>query len=98
MSGNASHQGTAPLRVCGCCEWIFNRRPLQPNGENGTECPKDGLPSYGAHWVYGPKCYRFKRTQEPWLKRKVDAYAKQLRQEIGAANAARDPADLFHKP
>ncbi len=83
MSGNASHQGAAPLRVCGVCEWVFNRRPPQPAGENGTECPK---------------CYRYKRTQEPWLKRKLDAYAGQLRQEIGTANAERDPADLFHKP
>lgn len=110
MSRNPSKQQTAALRVCASCEWVFDRvrarGPLDDHATPASEedsrtidssgCPKCGFASYGAHWVYGPKCYRFKRTQEPWLARKVQAYTQQLRQEIGTANAARDPADLFH--
>jgi hypothetical protein len=38
-----------------------------------------------------------KSTQERWLKRKLDAYECELRQQIGTANAERDPNDLFRK-
>lgn len=95
---NATKQKGAALRVCGSCEWVFERRPAQASGEPGTGCPKCGFASYGAHWALGHACYRVKRTQERWLARKVSDYTAKLRQEIGAANAERDPADLFHKP
>lgn len=93
----ASKQRGARLRICASCEWVFDRRPPQPSGETGAGCPKCGFASYGAHWVLGHACYRVKSTQERWLKRKLDAYECELRQQIGTANAERDPNDLFRK-
>lgn len=97
MSTNPSRQTKAELRVCGSCEWIFPRRPATPE-DSGTGCPKCGFASYGAHWVYGHKCYRFKRTQQPWLDRKVAAHTQTLLSEIAETNAAADPDDLFRNP
>lgn len=93
----SSHQKSAALRICASCEWVFER-PREPDGAPGRiGCPQCGFASYGARWVLGHSCYRVKRTQERWLKRNLDAYESELRQQIGTANAERDPADLFHK-
>ena len=47
----------AKLRVCASCEWIF---------KSDGSCPQCGFASYGAHWVYRRKAYKFSETQEPW--------------------------------
>jgi len=94
---NSSRQKTAALRICSSCEWVFER-PVQPVGPVGFfGCPKCGGASYGARWVLGPSCYRVKKTQDRWLKRKLEDYERELRQQIGTANAERDPNDLFRK-
>lgn len=57
------------------CEWIF-RLPA-PDG-----CPKCQWPSYGARHVYGDKAYRYERTQEPWMNKKLDALRFELQREV----------------
>ena len=61
------------LRVCASCEWVFR------NAEN---CPKCGFAYYSARHVYGNKCYRFEKTQEPWINKKVAAYIEELHEQI----------------
>ena len=62
---------TAKLRVCASCEWIFK-------GGKYTSCPKCGFAHYGARYVYGDVCYRFAKTQQPWIDRKVADYITEL--------------------
>lgn len=71
----------AQLRVCASCEWIFNIS----QAENGA-CPKCGFGHYSARYVYGKECYRYKRTQEPWLERHLAAYSDALLDEIDRWN------------
>lgn len=61
------------LRCCASCEWIF---------KGGIECPKCGFGSYTAHCVYGKKCYRYSKTQQPWFDKKLAIYASKLYAEI----------------
>lgn len=61
----------AKLRVCASCEWIF---------DTGIECPQCQFGSYGAHYVYGKQAYQFKKTQKPWITRKIETYEFKLRQ------------------
>lgn len=65
----------AKLRCCASCEWIY---------EGSQDCPKCGFGSYGARFVYGSKAYRYKLSQEPWKRRKVNAYLVKLQDEINA--------------
>jgi hypothetical protein len=46
------------------------------------ECPKCGFGSYGARYVYGKKAYRLEKTQEHWLKKKMDCFRNKLLAEI----------------
>ena len=62
----------AKLRVCASCEWVF---------ENKLSCPKCGFGHYGARYVYGNKCYRLKKTQTPWIDKKVASYIEKLRKD-----------------
>lgn len=64
----------ANLRVCASCEWIFSYT-------KNKECPKCGFASYGAKAVYGNKAYKYAKTQEPWINRKLDAYRIELLKE-----------------
>lgn len=66
----------AKLRVCASCEWIF---------DTGLSCPKCQFGSYGAHYVYGNRAYRYAKTQQPWLDRKVERFILDLRREIDAS-------------
>ena len=72
-----SPQQRAQLRTCASCEWVHT-------GFDG--CPKCGFATYGARWVYGNAAYRFKRTQEPWLNKKMQDYRFKLLDEIDQAN------------
>ena len=65
----------ANLRVCARCEWIFKQ------SEHNT-CPKCYFAHYGARYVYGDKCYKFAKTQEPWAGRKMSSYRQELLKEI----------------
>lgn len=71
-----SRQQLAKLRVCASCEWIFERVNDDPS------CPKCSFGSYGARYVYGDQAYRYAKTQQPWLDRKLIDYEMKLRQEI----------------
>jgi len=64
------------LRCCASCEWIFKALKEQP------ECPKCGFGSYTARYVHGKKCYRYAKTQTPWLEKKLFSYEMKLRCEI----------------
>lgn len=66
-------QQPAVLRTCASCEWIFRK---------GVTCPKCGFGSYGAHYVYGSKAYRYEKTQKPWYDRAMTAYSWKLRKQI----------------
>jgi len=72
-----SAQQRANLRCCASCEWIY---------EGLRECPKCGFASYGARYVHGDRAYRYKKTQEPWMNKKIDRYAVKLLGEIVSAN------------
>jgi len=63
----------AKLRVCASCEWIFRDSPV---------CPKCGFSHYGARSVYGNKCYKYEKTQQPWLDRKFAECINILEEEI----------------
>lgn len=78
-------QRQARLRVCASCEWIFR---WEAGGEE-ISCPRCGFASYGARFVYGNKAYRYEHTQEPWMKRKLEAYRWKLQQEIQEAKRQR---------
>lgn len=71
----------AKLRVCASCEWIFHIS----DAKNGS-CPKCGFGHYGARYVYGNKCYRYKETQEPWLEKLLAIYKGKLLDEIDLWN------------
>ena len=73
MRAIKSAQQRAKLRVCASCEWIFER---------GDTCPCGFGASYGARFVYGDACYRYKHTQKPWLDRKMESYQIKLMQEM----------------
>lgn len=66
----------AKLRACASCEWIFS---------GGVECPKCQFGSYGAHYVYGNRAYRYAKTQQPWRDKKVERFILDLRREIDAS-------------
>lgn len=68
-----SPQQRAKLRCCASCEWIY---------EGANDCPKCHFASYGARFIYGDKCYKFKVTQEPWMNRKLSDYQVKLLDEI----------------
>jgi hypothetical protein len=70
---NLKMKKPAKLRVCASCEWIFDK---------GIECPKCGFGSYGAYYVYGNKAYTYKKTQHPWLEKKLFNYKQKLLNEI----------------
>ena len=72
----------AKLRTCASCEWIF---------EGGVECPKCQFGSYGAHSVYGKDAYKFKKTQHPWMEKKMTTYSCQLYSEIMDSQEDKDP-------
>lgn len=71
----------ANLRVCASCEWIFKLSEYK-------SCPKCGFAHYGAYYVYGAKCYKFSKTQEPWLHKKVADYEYKLWKDNIAPNKA----------
>ena len=64
---------SAKLMVCASCEWIFK-------GNDG--CPKCGFAYYTAHYVYGDKAYRYAKTQQPWMDKKMFAYQMKRLAEI----------------
>ena len=64
------------LFVCASCEWIFREVGFFKG------CPKCGFAYYGAHRVYGNNAYRYAKTQQPWLDRKVTDYRLSLYREI----------------
>lgn len=66
----------AKLRACASCEWIFS---------DGVECPKCQFGSYGAYRLYGNRAYRYAKTQQPWLDKKVERFILDLRREIDAS-------------
>lgn len=72
-----SPQQRAKLRTCASCEWIY---------EGEGQCPKCEFVSYGARFVYGDKAYTYKRTQEPWMNRKISKYTVGLLREINEYN------------
>jgi len=59
----------AKLRVCASCEWIFKDNP---------SCPKCGFGHYGAWYVYGDRCYKYAKTQQPWIDKKMARYFGEL--------------------
>jgi len=61
------------LRVCASCEWIFR---------DELSCPKCGFAYYGARSVYGNKCYKYEKTQQPWINKKVAEYISELQKQI----------------
>ena len=65
--------GKANLRVCASCEWVYR---------GDCDCPQCGFGSYGARWVYKDRCYRYAKTQEPWLEKKLREIEGTLRAEI----------------
>lgn len=67
----------ANLRVCARCEWIFKLSEFQA-------CPKCGFAHYGAFYVYGAKCYKFAKTQEPWFESQLLKCKRKLWQEMSA--------------
>ena len=71
------NQQNARLRVCASCEWIF---------KDFESCPKCEFAHYGARFVYGNKCYKYAKTQQPWLKKKIAKYMYKLSKEIENAN------------
>jgi len=71
------NQKHAKLRVCASCEWVFYLPAYTSIG-----CPKCGFAHYGARGVYGNKCYRYAKTQEPWLERKISDYKCELLKQI----------------
>lgn len=75
-----SPQQRANLRCCASCEWIF---------EGHKDCPKCGFASYGARFVYGDRAYRYKRTQQPWMKHKISRYTNELLTEIANAQQSK---------
>jgi len=76
-----SPQQRAALRCCASCEWIYKGA--------GRPCPQCGFVSYGARFIHGNKAYKYAITQQPWLDRKMEAYAIELDQLIRAALAAK---------
>jgi hypothetical protein len=66
----------AKLRACGSCEWIFSAKV------HGTGCPKCLFGSYAARHVYGNRCYRYAKTQEPWRNGQLAKHALKLDAEI----------------
>lgn len=45
-------------------------------------CPKCGFAHYGAHYVYGSKCYSYAKTQKPWIDKKMTAYLIELEKDV----------------
>jgi hypothetical protein len=42
-----------------------------------------GFSHYGARYVYGKDAYRYEKTQQPWIDRKVNTYKCMLYAEVG---------------
>ena len=78
--GNKARQKTALLRVCASCEWIF--RWKDKSIVSMSDCPKCGWASYGARFVYSDKCYKYAKTQEPWIEKKICQYRLKLMEEV----------------
>lgn len=72
-----ARQKLANLRACASCEWIFSM---------ADDCPKCGFAHYGARFVYGDKAYRYAKTQEPWMRKKLSRYEAELRREIAESS------------
>ena len=87
--------------MCASCEWIFSSREEKtsesteiPDEESddgvdlsvNSSCPKCGFASFGARYVYGDQSYRYKFTQVPWLRKKMDRYESSLLEEIRKTN------------
>lgn len=73
----------AILRVCARCEWIFRENiSLRVVPDTVGGCPKCGFASYGARSVYGKQAYSYEKTQEPWVRKKMDSYYGELQREI----------------
>jgi len=66
-------QRQAKLRVCASCEFVF---------ENHDSCPMCGFAHYGARSVYGDKCYKYKKTRQPGIDKKVLSYLDELQKQI----------------
>ena len=60
------------------CEFIFR---------NHESCPYCEMGHYGARFVYGDKCYKYEKTQEPWRKKKRARYESMLDDIIEGINA-----------
>lgn len=82
MKRKRSPQQRATLRCCASCEWIWRRQTSY-----GEACPKCGFGSYGARAVFGDRCYRYAKTQEPWMKKKLGRYEAELQKEIQRGTA-----------
>jgi hypothetical protein len=82
-------QQRAKLRCCASCEWIY---------EGLIPCPKCGFASYGARYVYGNKCYKYKITQKPWYDKMLFEYALKLKKEIEQSLDKNSLVFLTHKP
>lgn len=63
----------ANLRVCASCEWIF---PFNEKRDAG--CPRCFFPSYGAHYVYGDRAYRYAKSQKPWYDKQMSKKSYEL--------------------
>lgn len=74
------------LRVCASCEWIYKVGKNPGVFKHNWDCPKCNFSSYGARYVFGNKCYTYAKTQQPWMKKKMDDYACDLLEEIDESN------------
>ena len=74
----------ARLRCCASCEWIFKLKDNEGRGHDTSvgECPRCGFGHYGAVSCFGNRAYRYARTQEPYVKRRVDKYIAEVRSEV----------------
>ena len=75
----------AKLRVCASCEWIF---PF--NEKRNVGCPRCFFASYGAHYVYGNKAYRYAKTQKPWYDKHMSRKSYELLGIIHKSNEEKE--------
>ena len=66
----------ANLRVCAKCEWIFKK-------SNSAMCPKCGFAHYSAFYVYDRIAYKYAKTQQPYIDRKMAEFLAELKKEVG---------------
>lgn len=72
----------ALLRVCASCEWIYKVGKNPGIFGHNWDCPKCSFISYGARHVYGNKCYKYTKSQQPCIDGKVHNYRIKLLDEI----------------